>query len=84
MRKHRDSEGHTGGPRVLNGCERKVRGVVTAELTALSQGSGDVEGLATPSCGMMEAAAVQGLEAIDSRMTSVGTRVDVTHVRRLR
>ncbi len=64
------------------GVSAKVKGVVTADLTALSQGSGDVEGLATPvMVRMMEAAAIKALEGqLTTGMTSVGTRVDITHV----
>ncbi len=64
------------------GLSAKVKSPVTADLTALSQGSGDVEGLATPiMVRMMEAAAIKALEGeLTPGMTSVGTRVDVTHV----
>lgn len=64
------------------GLSAKVKGVVTADLTALSQGSGDVEGLATPvMVRMMEAAAIKAVEGeLAPGMTSVGTRVEITHV----
>ena len=64
------------------GLSAKVKDVVTAELTALSQGSGDVEGLATPvMIRMREAAAIKALQGkLTPGMTSVGTRVEVTHV----
>jgi predicted thioesterase len=50
-------------------------------MTALSQGSGEVEGLATPVmiC-LMEAAAIKALEGVLAPgMTTVGTRIEVTH-----
>jgi predicted thioesterase len=64
------------------GLSARVKSVVTADLTALSQGSGEVEGLATPILvRMMEAAAIKAVEGhLSSGMTSVCTRVEVTHV----
>lgn len=64
------------------GLSAKVKGVVTSDLTARSQGSGDVEGLATPvMLRMIEAAAIKALEGrLAEAMTSVGTRLEVTHV----
>jgi fluoroacetyl-CoA thioesterase len=64
------------------GLSAKVEAEVSADMTALSQGSGDVEGLATPVmvC-MMEAAAVKAVEGrLPQGMTSVGTRLEVSHV----
>ena len=64
------------------GLSAKVKSVVTDDLTALNQGSGEVEGLATPiMVRMMEEAAIKALEGhLTPGMTSVGTRVEVTHV----
>ena len=64
------------------GLSAKVEGEVTADLTARSQGSGEVDGLATPIMVlMMEEAAIKALEGrLGEGMTSVGTRLDVTHV----
>ncbi len=64
------------------GLSAKVEGEVTADLTARSQGSGEVDGLATPVMVlMMEEAAIKALEGrLGEGMTSVGTRLDVTHV----
>lgn len=63
------------------GLTAKVQAEVTPEMTALAQGSGEVEGLATPVmiC-LMEAAAIKALEGnLAAGMTSVGTRMEVTH-----
>jgi predicted thioesterase len=63
------------------GLTAKVKSEVTQDKTALSQGSGEVEGLATPVmiC-LMEAAAIKALEGeLTPGMTSVGTRMEVTH-----
>jgi fluoroacetyl-CoA thioesterase len=64
------------------GLSAKVKSVVTADLTALNQGSGEVEGLATPiMVRMMEEAAIKAVAGhLTPGMTSVGTRVEVTHV----
>jgi fluoroacetyl-CoA thioesterase len=64
------------------GLSAKVRTEVTPDMTAESQGSGEVEGLASPCMvRLMEMAAVK---AVDGRlaqgMTHVGTRMEVTHV----
>lgn len=63
------------------GLAAKVTAVVTADLTARSQGTGDVDGLASPvMVRWMEAAAVEALEdQLGDDMTSVSTRIDVTH-----
>ncbi len=63
------------------GLTAKVKAEVTADMTALSQGSGAVEGLATPvMVRLMEAAAIKALEEdMMPGMTSVGTRIEVTH-----
>ncbi|MCL5736069.1 MAG: thioesterase family protein [Actinobacteria bacterium] len=63
------------------GITAKVKAEVTPDMTALSQGSGAVEGLATPvMIRLMEAAAIKALEGqLMPGMTSVGTRVEVTH-----
>ncbi len=55
--------------------------VVTADLTARSQGTGDVEGLSTSTMvQLMEAAAVKAIEGrLGADMISVGTVIDVTH-----
>lgn len=63
------------------GLTAKVAREVTQDMTALSQGSGEVEGLATPVmiC-LMEAAAIKALEGVLAPgMTTVGTRIEVTH-----
>lgn len=64
------------------GLSAKVKAEVTADMTALSQGSGEVEGLASPVLiRLMEAASVKALQGqLMSGMTSVGQRVEVTHV----
>jgi predicted thioesterase len=64
------------------GLSAKVKSLVTEDLTAISQGSGEVQGLATPvMVRLMEAAAIKALEGrLTQGMTSVGTRVEVTHV----
>lgn len=63
------------------GLSAKVKTEVTADMTAASVGSGGVDGLATPvMIGLMEAAAIKALEGhLTPGMTSVGTRVEVTH-----
>jgi len=63
------------------GLTAKVKAEVTPDMTALSQGSGAVEGLATPiMVRLMEAAAIKALEGeMMPGMTSVGTRIEVTH-----
>jgi fluoroacetyl-CoA thioesterase len=63
------------------GLTARVTAAVLPELTALSLASGDVEGLATSAMvRLMEAAAVKAIEGrLTADMTSVGTRVDVTH-----
>jgi fluoroacetyl-CoA thioesterase len=63
------------------GLTGKVKAVVTSDMTALSQGSGLVEGLATPvMVRLMEAAAIKALEGeLMPEMTSVGTRIEITH-----
>jgi predicted thioesterase len=63
------------------GITAKVKAEVTPDMTAQSQGSGLVEGLATPvMIRLMEAAAIKALEGqLMPGMTSVGTRIEVTH-----
>jgi len=63
------------------GLTARVTMVVVPELTAASLASGDVEGLATSvMVRLMEAAAVKAIEGqLIGEMTSVGTRLDVTH-----
>jgi len=63
------------------GITAKVKAEVTPDMTALSQGSGLVEGLATPiMIRLMESAAIKALEGqLMPGMTSVGTRIEVTH-----
>ena len=64
------------------GASAQIKSVVTEEMTALRQGSGEVEGLATPvMVRLMEAAAIKALEGrLDPGMTSVGTRLEVAHL----
>lgn len=64
------------------GLTARVSEVVGRGATAVSLASGDVEGLATSAMvRLMEAASVQALEGqLTDEMTSVGTRLDVTHV----
>lgn len=63
------------------GLTARVTAVVVRELTAQSLASGDVAGLATSAMvRLMEAAAVKALEGrLTPDMTSVGTRVEITH-----
>jgi fluoroacetyl-CoA thioesterase len=63
------------------GLSARVTAVVVHAVTAKALASGDVEGLATSAMiGLMEAAAVKALEGrLTPDMTSVGTRVEVTH-----
>lgn len=64
------------------GLSAKVKAEVTADMTASSQGSGEVEGLASPVLiRLMETASVKALQGqLMSGMTSVGQRIEVTHV----
>lgn len=64
------------------GLSAKVKTVVTPDLTALSQGSGAVESLATGAMvRLMEVAAIKAVDGqLGPGMTSVCTRVDVIHV----
>jgi fluoroacetyl-CoA thioesterase len=63
------------------GLNAKVSAVVTEEMTAQSQGTGDVTGLSTSvMTQLMEAAAVKAIEGrLAADMISVGTLIDVTH-----
>ena len=63
------------------GLSAKVSAVVTEEMTAQSQGTGDVTGLSTSvMTQLMEAAAVRAIEGrLAADMISVGTLIDVTH-----
>lgn len=64
------------------GLSARMSLVVTPELTARSQGTGDVEGLATPAMiRLMEMTAVKAVEGqLTADMISVGTLIDVTHI----
>jgi len=66
---------------VAAGLSAKVTAAVTEEMTARSQGSGDVDGLATPVLArLMEMAAVKAVNGhLGPDMTSVGTGLDITH-----
>jgi fluoroacetyl-CoA thioesterase len=63
------------------GLSARTSLVVTPELTARSQETGDVEGLSTSTMvQLMEAAAVKAIEGrLAADMISVGTVIDVTH-----
>jgi predicted thioesterase len=63
------------------GLSARMSVVVTEDLTAQSQGTGDVPGLSTSSMvQLMEAAAVKAIEGrLAADMISVGTVIDVTH-----
>jgi fluoroacetyl-CoA thioesterase len=62
-------------------CAR-VKTKVTPDMTARAQGSGDVDGLATPAMlGLMEAAAVKAVQGqISPELTTVAKRTEVTHI----
>jgi fluoroacetyl-CoA thioesterase len=64
------------------GLSAKVSAVVTEEMTAVSQGSGEVNGLATPvMTRLMEAAAVKAVGAgITPDVTTVGSRLEIVHM----
>jgi fluoroacetyl-CoA thioesterase len=55
---------------------------VTAEMLASRVGSGEVDGLATPwMVALMEDVSIKAIASgLPSEMTTVGTRLDVTHV----
>lgn len=63
------------------GRSARMSAVVTAGMTAHSQGTGDVESLSTSAMAqLMEAAAVEAIEGcLAADMISVGTLIDVTH-----
>lgn len=66
------------------GLQAALVHVVTAEDTALAVGSGDVEVLATPRLlGLCEAATIGALAdaGLAEATTTVGTRVDLEHLR---
>jgi fluoroacetyl-CoA thioesterase len=64
------------------GLSARVRAMVTPAMTARAQGSGDVEGLATPAMlALMEAAAVKAVEGqMSPELTTVAKRTEVTHI----
>ena len=63
------------------GLRAKMSAVVTVDMTAQSQGTGEVTGLSTSAMTrLMEAAAVKAIEGrLAADMISVGTVIDVTH-----
>lgn len=63
------------------GLSARVSVVVTDDLTAQSQGTGDVTGLSTSAMTqLMEAASVKAIEGrLAPDMITVGTLIDVTH-----
>ncbi len=63
------------------GLSARVSAVVTDDMTAQSQGTGDVRGLSTSAMTqLMEAAAVKAIEGrLTADMISVGTLIDVAH-----
>ena len=65
------------------GLRGTARMTVTSDDTAAALGSGDVPALGTPRVvALLEAAAVDALcDAVDAQSTSVGTRIDVQHLR---
>lgn len=64
------------------GLHARVEVVVDQGMTAASQGSGEMNGLATPvMIRLMEEAAVKAVAAeITPELTTVGTRLEITHV----
>lgn len=66
---------------VESGLSARVSAVVTSDMTAESQGTGDVTGLSTSiMTQLMEAAAVKAIEGrLAADMISVGTLIDITH-----
>jgi fluoroacetyl-CoA thioesterase len=69
--------------RLSPGLRAEVRRVVTDDETAVALGSGDVPVLGTPAVlAMMERAACDAISgALDDGWTSVGTWVDLQHMR---
>jgi len=64
------------------GLNARVGAVVDQSMTARGQGSGEVDGLATPAMiALMESAAVKAVaRELAPDLTTVGARVEVTHL----
>lgn len=64
------------------GAKGVFEGTVTDDNTAVSMASGEIEVFATPAMvALMEAAAVQSLKGrLSEEETSVGTRLDISHL----
>lgn len=64
------------------GIKNRKSTEVTLQNTAVSVGSGTLEVFATPAmCALMEATAAESVETlVDEGCTTVGTRLNITHV----